>query len=254
MRRLIFMLLVLTPLVPAEGAADGNRQQAPRRRAHRRPRAAPIAFVYRGPALRLGLAALVNPPPERPHLALAPSYYEFHAGRVQRDFLSFQSALPGQNPVIDRPLAMIGDKRRKLSFVAPPATDDPLRQLRENDRLALLREVPPAATAVAITVGLSLFMTAVVGAAHAPSALRFLFDGPVHLGPAVFESGGMARALARFFHDESAEVAANPSQAGGAPWRISFSTQSKWPSGMKPATAATRSAVRPSTGPQRRRA
>ncbi len=38
----------------------------------------------------------------------------------------------------------------------------------------------------ALVLGVTTVMTA-----HAPARLRSLFDGPVHLGPAVFDGGGL---------------------------------------------------------------
>lgn len=48
-------------------------------------------------------------------------------------------------------------------------------------------------------LGAALLGAAVVLTAHAPRALRPLFDGPVHFGPALFNGGGMGAGVgARF--------------------------------------------------------
>ena len=40
-------------------------------------------------------------------------------------------------------------------------------------------------------MGSAVMGAAVVLAAHAPTRLRAVVDGPVHVGPALFEGGGM---------------------------------------------------------------
>ena len=43
---------------------------------------------------------------------------------------------------------------------------------------------------------LAMFGVATVLSAHAPRPFRILFDGPVHLGPAIFDGGGMGAGIA----------------------------------------------------------
>jgi hypothetical protein len=67
----------------------------------------------------------------------------------------------------------------------------------EQDRLTSLRardalRLPGGAESLqAAGYGAALFGAAMVLAAHAPAALRPLVDGPVHVGPALFDSGGL---------------------------------------------------------------
>ena len=70
---------------------------------------------------------------------------------------------------------------------------DPLRLLRERDELLL-----PAGRAPSLAsggLGAAMLAAGVVLAAHAPASLRPLVDGPVHLGPALYDGGGMGLAV-----------------------------------------------------------
>jgi hypothetical protein len=63
-----------------------------------------------------------------------------------------------------------------------------LAMARERDALL----VPGGASSVdAGAMGAVMMGAAIVFAAHAPGRLRALVDGPVHFGPAMFESGGL---------------------------------------------------------------
>jgi hypothetical protein len=64
---------------------------------------------------------------------------------------------------------------------------DSLDWYRERDRLSLFA---PAQTQSA-SYGVALFGAITVLAAHAPRSLQVLFTGPVHLGPAIFDGGGL---------------------------------------------------------------
>jgi hypothetical protein len=86
------------------------------------------------------------------------SYFEQHALRVEHDLLHFNA----------------------------PYT---LAQLRDRDRLRLYG--PTAGGPGSIAAGIGLFGGVVLGAAHAPGAARILYDRRVHLGPAIFDGGGM---------------------------------------------------------------
>jgi hypothetical protein len=64
---------------------------------------------------------------------------------------------------------------------------------RARDRFLLLRGDPRDEQAMgfgALMLGVTTIMTA-----HAPQSLRPLFDGPVHLGPAVFDGGGLGAGI-----------------------------------------------------------
>jgi len=64
-----------------------------------------------------------------------------------------------------------------------------LEDMRERDTLRLAGPTPgsPAST----VTGAGLFSTLVVGAAHTPPFLHFAFDGALHVGPTLFDGGGM---------------------------------------------------------------
>ena len=64
---------------------------------------------------------------------------------------------------------------------------DPLDWYRDRDRLSLFA---PAQMQSA-SYGIALFGAVTVLAAHAPRALQVLLTGPVHLGPAIFDGGGL---------------------------------------------------------------
>jgi hypothetical protein len=66
---------------------------------------------------------------------------------------------------------------------------DRLGQARERDQLQLVPGGVPSMRAGAM--GVALLGAAVVLAAHVPDRLRVIVNGPVHVGPAMFEEGGM---------------------------------------------------------------
>ncbi|MGZ3406221.1 MAG: hypothetical protein ACXVAN_07225 [Polyangia bacterium] len=100
---------------------------------------------------------LVAPTDPTPSLR-APSYFEHHYARVERDLLMFQHGYT-------------------------------LEHMRERDQLELCGATPGSSTSTVAGVG--VFSAVVVGAAHTPAPLRFAFDRSLHLGPAIFEGGGM---------------------------------------------------------------
>jgi hypothetical protein len=93
----------------------------------------------------------------------AVSYLTMHVARVEHDLLLFRVALP------------------------PEQAMDPLQQHRDQDRMTLDRVRSPLGLSYAI--GPALFDAMVALAAHSP--VRAPFDHTVHLGPAVFDGGGM---------------------------------------------------------------
>lgn len=58
---------------------------------------------------------------------------------------------------------------------------------RARDRLLLFNR--PRGGASAAVSGFGLFTLAMIASAHAPSPLRPLFDGDIHFGPAIYQSG-----------------------------------------------------------------
>ena len=71
-----------------------------------------------------------------------------------------------------------------------------LEQARDRDALMLPGGAPSMRSGA---MGAMVMGAAVVLAAHAPARLRTVVDGPVHVGPALFEGGGMGAGVgARF--------------------------------------------------------
>jgi hypothetical protein len=113
-------------------------------------------------------AARANEPPTL-QLKLPPSYIQSHSERVMRDMLFFAEP----------------DGAAEQQF--------PLERLRALERLRLLRE--RRALSSSLEMGAALFGAATVIAAHAPPVLRAMVDGKLHLGPAIFDGGGMGIGL-----------------------------------------------------------
>jgi hypothetical protein len=88
----------------------------------------------------------------------APSFFQEHAARVDRAFLSF---LHGHT----------------------------LEDLRQRDQLRLYG--PPVGGVGAAANGAAIFTSAIITTAHAPRPLRVLFGRRLHFGPAIFDQGGM---------------------------------------------------------------
>ena len=68
------------------------------------------------------------------------------------------------------------------------ADQDRLQQARERDQLLLGGRTTSLQSGA---LGSMVMGAAVVLAAHAPQRMRAVVDGPVHVGPALFEGGGM---------------------------------------------------------------
>jgi hypothetical protein len=64
-----------------------------------------------------------------------------------------------------------------------------LEDMRARDQIRLYG--PALGGVGAAANGVAIFSSAVIGAAHAPRPLRVLFDRQFHLGPAIFDQGGM---------------------------------------------------------------
>jgi hypothetical protein len=122
-----------------------------------------------------------------PSLSVPPSFFDRHATLVKHDLLLFHESLVGLNPSL--PNQRAPTELPSPSFVQPAKTDDLLELARRRDRLLLFRPKPPIGASLA--TGVSLFAASLIASAHAPRPLRGLFDGSIHLGPAVFDSGGI---------------------------------------------------------------
>jgi len=84
--------------------------------------------------------------------------------------------------------------KKEITFLAPAEGGDALEVRRDRDRLVLFRG--PEVQGAAVAVGLAMFTAATILSAHAPRPLRGVFDGPVHVGPAIFDGGGMGAGIA----------------------------------------------------------
>jgi hypothetical protein len=93
-----------------------------------------------------------------------------------------------------------GRVQRSLVLIQPLLRPDQVQLpyeavLRERERLMLFGATPAGQP----LLGAALFAVTTVLVARAPAPLRPVFAGPVHLGPAVLEGGGLgAGAGARF--------------------------------------------------------
>ncbi|HEY2748408.1 MAG TPA: hypothetical protein VGL86_27480 [Polyangia bacterium] len=97
-----------------------------------------------------------------------PSYFEERSAAVFASFLSFTAARTVEE-----------DQNR-------------LQQLRDREALLL---PGGAASLRAGMMGSMVMGAAVVLVAHAPRRVRAIVDGPVHVGPALFEGGGMGAGI-----------------------------------------------------------
>ncbi|HXU70259.1 MAG TPA: hypothetical protein VN947_13075 [Polyangia bacterium] len=93
-----------------------------------------------------------------------PSYVEVHTAAVVRSFLIFKS-----DKGVEREQNAVGEARA-------------------HDALMLGGRAPSMQSGA---MGSMVMGAAVVLAAHAPARMRAVVDGPVHVGPALFEGGGM---------------------------------------------------------------
>ena len=127
----------------------------------------------------------------------APSFVEFHSTRVEHDLLLFKPTLIGitpAGPARNSALFARSPAKKKIRFFVPAEGGDSLEVRRDRDRLVLFRG--PQSQGGAIAVGLAMFGATTILSAHAPRPLRVLFDARVHLGPAIFDGGGMGAGIA----------------------------------------------------------
>ena len=104
---------------------------------------------------------LVLGAPHKPHHQ---TYFEQKSAQVMRSFLVFSEA------------RTVEEEQNRL------------QHLRDRDALMLGGRAP---SMQAGGLGSMVMGAAIVLAAHAPDKLRPLVDGPVHVGPALFDGGGM---------------------------------------------------------------
>jgi hypothetical protein len=126
------------------------------------------------------------------------TFVDFHSTRVENDLMLFKPTLIGIAPIgrarsVD--LTTAAPAKKSFRFLAPAVEGgDALEVRRDRDRLVLFRG--PQSQGASVAVGLAMFIAATVSSAHAPRPLRVVFDGPVHLGPAIFDGGGMGAGVA----------------------------------------------------------
>ena len=164
--------------------------------------AARAALLFHAPALAGSNGAKIDPATETvlvvPPLATAPgTFVEFHSARVENDLMLFKPTLVGIAPEGSaRSAALLAHPpaKKQIRFFVPAEGGDPLEVRRDRDRLVLFRG--PQSQGGAIAIGLGMFAATTILSAHLPRPLRVLFDGPVHLGPAVFDGGGMGAGIA----------------------------------------------------------
>jgi hypothetical protein len=124
-------------------------------------------------------------------LHVDPSFLAFHSARVRYDLLLFEPNMVGLDPLLRAPPPEI--EQSGWSFVRAASTEDLLALARQRDRVLLFNVRPPIGGGLG--AGFALFTLSTIGSAHAPRRLRLLFDGPVHLGPAILDGGGMGMGI-----------------------------------------------------------
>jgi hypothetical protein len=140
-----------------------------------------------------GTVLAVAPPSKAPA-----TFVESHSARVENDLMLFKPTLIGIAPIgasRSAELVSTAPKKKSFRFLAPAVEGgDALDVRRDRDRLILFRG--PQSQGGAVAVGLAMFIATTISSAHAPRPLRVVFDGPVHLGPAIFDGGGMGAGIA----------------------------------------------------------
>ncbi|MCA1664677.1 MAG: hypothetical protein LC659_10475 [Myxococcales bacterium] len=143
------------------------------------------------PGASAGRLTAPNPAP----IAPPSSFVDFHAARVKSDLMIFHPDFADLVPALPRQVDRApAPTAGALSFVAPPRTDDALELARRRDRLLLFR--PERRTSEGAALGVGLFGATTMMAAHLPPPLRVIFDRETHLGPAIFDDGGMGAGVA----------------------------------------------------------
>jgi hypothetical protein len=133
-----------------------------------------------------------------------PSFVAFHSARVENDLMLFKPTLIGITPAGPARTAALFDRspaKKKIQFFVPAGGGDGLEVRRDRDRLVLFRG--PQSQGGAVAFGLAMFAVTTILSAHAPRPLRVLFDARIHLGPAIFDGGGMGAGLAGHFLSKS---------------------------------------------------
>jgi hypothetical protein len=188
--RLVFVLVLLCSTSSMAGAHK-HRSTVPV--LHNRLRSA-------GPSDEGAANAALMTPPAAP-LATAPTFVELHSARVENDLLLFSPARVATLAVHTREAELFAkppDAKPPLRLFTPVNVVDPLEVRRDRDKMLEFRGPQPAQGG-SVALGAAMFGAATVLSAHAPRPVRVVFDGPVHLGPAIFDGGGMGAGLAGRF-------------------------------------------------------
>ena len=101
-----------------------------------------------------------------------PSYFETHNALVMNAFFLFKT---------------VAHPEKQGDSVDEPRSLDRLRIFHDAEPLELQNRQAG--------YGMALFGAVTVFAAHAPGSVRAVVDGPVHVGPAIFDGGGMGAAV-----------------------------------------------------------
>jgi hypothetical protein len=128
---------------------------------------------------------------------VSPTFVEYHSARVENDLILFPPTLIGIVPPVGarKPELFARAPAKKVAhFFTPTKIADDLEVRREHDKLLLFRD--PQSQGASVGIGLAMFGATTILSAHVPPPFRILFDHPVHLGPAVFDGGGMGAGIA----------------------------------------------------------
>ena len=185
-RRVLFAVLVL---LGTSGRATAH---------HRRRAPSNLVLKDRGaPSSNLGAKVDSQTVIALAPLAKASTFVDRPTARVENDLMLFQPTLVGVAPSARArtpELFASGPVKKETRFYTPAKVTDDLEVRREHDRVLLFRGPQPQGASVGL--GLAMFGAMTLLSAHAPRSLRIVFDGPVHLGPAVFDGGGMGAGIA----------------------------------------------------------
>jgi hypothetical protein len=174
-------LLLLAPLLIQAGVVMAS----PRQPGHRRMIALrPFAVVLPRGTLLESLRPV--PTPEyRPY-----SFLETRALRISLGMVLFDPDLTTVTPILGA--GPLPPPRGRMNLVPPALTEDVIQQERERDQIYLASR--PTSTA-ALGLSVLVFTGISILASQPPLPLRRLFNGPVQIGPATFEYGGLGIGL-----------------------------------------------------------
>ena len=118
------------------------------------------------------------------------SFLETRALQISLGMVLFDPDLTTVNPMLGADA--LPAPRDRMNLVPPAVTYDVIQQERERDQLYLASR--PTSTA-ALGVAIGVFTGMSILASQPPLPIRPLFKGPVQIGPATFEYGGLGVGL-----------------------------------------------------------